>query len=304
MAGYELPPFAALRAFEAYGRLGGVRRAAAALDVSHAAVSRHLRALEALLGVALINRQGGGLTQEGQGYYARIASAIGEISAATSAVRARHSMQLHIWCVPGFAYHWLIQRLSAFRRDHPAVAIDLRPTDNPPNFALNEADGDIRYVRHAANAPHLRSVELARPRVFPVASPAYAASLAGKLQSAADLLQAALIQEDSDAEWRDWFLAQGVAADVIAPAARLWHAHLALAAAREGQGVALGNLYLVDEDLRSGRLVEIKPARGAFAAATLGAYCFQAREDRWGGDGVSAFRRWLGKAVLEGAAAS
>jgi DNA-binding transcriptional LysR family regulator len=46
----RLPPFAALRAFDAIGRRGGIRRAAEELGISHAIVSRHLAALETFWG--------------------------------------------------------------------------------------------------------------------------------------------------------------------------------------------------------------------------------------------------------------
>jgi len=37
----------------------------------------------------------------------------------------------------------------------------------------------------------------------------------------------------------------------------LWHAHLAIAAAKKGRGVTLASSYLVENDLRDGSLVEI-----------------------------------------------
>lgn len=56
------PPLAALRAFEAVARLGSLSRAAVELNVTKSAISHQLRALEADLGVVLLNR-GGGLRQ-------------------------------------------------------------------------------------------------------------------------------------------------------------------------------------------------------------------------------------------------
>lgn len=54
-----LPPLAALRAFEATARLGGLARAAAALNVSTSAVSHQIRGLEESLGVRLLERSTG-----------------------------------------------------------------------------------------------------------------------------------------------------------------------------------------------------------------------------------------------------
>ncbi|MBK6491325.1 MAG: LysR family transcriptional regulator [Sphingomonadales bacterium] len=59
---------AALRAFEAVGRLGGVRRAAKELSIDHAVVSRHVRSLEAWVGIPLVvrNQLGYDLTELGE----------------------------------------------------------------------------------------------------------------------------------------------------------------------------------------------------------------------------------------------
>lgn len=80
------PPYATLRAFEAVGRLGGIRRAALALGLDHAVVSRHLRALEEWAGVPLINRQRQPriLTEAGARYHERITRALEEIAQASA----------------------------------------------------------------------------------------------------------------------------------------------------------------------------------------------------------------------------
>ncbi|RYY09097.1 MAG: LysR family transcriptional regulator, partial [Alphaproteobacteria bacterium] len=67
----SVPSLTALRAFEAIGSTGGLRRAARYLRVDHAVVSRHLRSLEVAVGVALVDRNqaGGRLTPAGQHYH-------------------------------------------------------------------------------------------------------------------------------------------------------------------------------------------------------------------------------------------
>jgi DNA-binding transcriptional LysR family regulator len=61
----RLPPLNALKAFEAAARLGGFARAADELHVSPGAVSRHVKLLEAHLGVPLFVRQAQGLKPTG-----------------------------------------------------------------------------------------------------------------------------------------------------------------------------------------------------------------------------------------------
>src|SRR6187397_506109 len=64
----SLPPLSALRAFAALAEAGSFSRAGEALNVSHAAVSQQVRALEERLGVLLVVRGGprGRLTPEGE----------------------------------------------------------------------------------------------------------------------------------------------------------------------------------------------------------------------------------------------
>ncbi|MEO8313733.1 MAG: LysR substrate-binding domain-containing protein [Pseudomonadota bacterium] len=294
------PPFSALRAFEAVGRLGGIRRAALELGLDHAVVSRHLRALEEWAGVPLMNRQreARALTDMGERLHKRISLALQEISDATAELQlVRGAKALRIWCVPGLALEWLTCRLPHFCALYPQVELALRSSDKSPDFGAHEAEVDIRYifgeqsVDPAVVSGAARRVELARPPVFPVASPQLRDSL-GELASAGDLLQAPLLHEEGDGQWRSWFLANDVTRVEHLAGPRLWHAHLALAAARQGQGVVLANPYLLHDDLETGRLVRLLDS-GNSSPTTLGAYVFSARADRWHASAIADFRRWL-----------
>ena len=293
------PPFATLRAFEAVGRLGGIRRAALALNLDHAVVSRHLRALEEWAGVPLINRQREArmLTQAGARYHQRITRALEEIAQASAEVLSiRNDRVLRIWCMPGFALGWLTVRLPGFMALVPQVELVLRPYDTSPDFTLCEADVDIHYFTgleplQLAGDSVARRIEIARPDVFPVASPKLVRSLR-PITRIDDLLQAPLLHEESEAHWRSWFSACGVACADSLPGPCLWQAHLAIEAARHGQGVALANPFLLGDDLSTGRLVPVLDSRLA-GCIQLGAYAFTARADRWQSPAVAALRRWL-----------
>ncbi|HWU01148.1 MAG TPA: LysR substrate-binding domain-containing protein [Novosphingobium sp.] len=301
------PPFAALRAFAAIGRHGGIRRAAEALGISHAIVSRHLSGLEDMLGVMLLNRHTGELTPTGQSYHARIGAALAEIEMATMAVMAQRRPGLTIWCSAGFALHWLTRRLPAFSRGRGRPVVDLRSTDAEPSFERDEADGDIRYSYDHAPQPlahGVRAEELARPQVFPVAAPELLARWPRPVMTLADLLAMPLIEEGSPAEWAAWLSAQEHGGAALPPAvARYGQAHLTLAAARAGQGVALSNHFLAAEDLAGGRLVPVVPQRQALQPVTLGAYVFRCPRARWSDPLLARFRAWLAEAVSADAGA-
>ncbi len=290
-----IPPFAALRAFEAVGRLGGVRRAAVSLGLDHAVVSRHIRALEEWSGVRLIDRLHGGgrLTSEGATYHARIAAALSEIASATADLTGMSNHdRLNIWCVPGFASQWLMSRLGNFRATNADLDMEFHPTDVSPDFARHEADADLRYMvssKIGQVAPGVRSIEIARPLVFPVGSPGLVAELNAAMDKPEDLLRAPLLHEDSDEEWRGWLAANNVDPGPRMLGPRLWHAHLTLDAARRGEGLALANCFLLGDDLETGRLVPL----GVGTPVALGAYMLFARKDRWDAPSVVRFRRWL-----------
>lgn len=298
------PPQAALRAFEAVGRLGRIRRAARELEIDHATVGRHIRTLEEWLGVALLDRREAGfvLTEYGQIYHHEISAALAMIAAATRRAMAKPDEQLlTIWCIPGFASLWLADRLADFSRNHPRLRVDLHPSDDQPDFDAREVDCDIRYVRDWEQKPRARGVqsyEFARPLVFPVCSAAFLSSLP-PIVDARNLLDCPLLHEDNDAEWMGWFRAQNMDVKGRLPGARVWHAHLTLNAARKGRGIALLNPMLLSEGLTTG-LVVVTPREGAFEPVRFGGYTLFARADIWNTPAVTSFRKWITQAA-EGA---
>lgn len=292
------PPFTALRAFAAVGEFGGIRKAAAVLELDHAAVSRHLRSLEVWAGVPLVERgaNGGKLTPEGAKFHARITSALNEIAVASAdLLHGADERALQISCIPGLASNWLLARLADFRQSNPEIQLVLRPSDTAPDFTRRDMDGDIRYVIDAAPdkppAGEIESVQLARPPVLAVASPARLDAL-GQLATAADLLKGPLLHEENARQWTAWFEANGVTSEPDLPGHRLWHAHLAVDAARRGEGLALANAFLVGDDFKAGRLVDVGALIGA-QPIVMGRYVFSARRDRWRTPALLAFRRWL-----------
>ena len=74
----SLPPLNALRAFAAAGRLGSFTKAATELNVSHSAISRHVRGLEKRLNAHLFRTKNTGveLTDQGRAYLAEITPAL------------------------------------------------------------------------------------------------------------------------------------------------------------------------------------------------------------------------------------
>ncbi|MCE2830318.1 MAG: LysR family transcriptional regulator [Sphingomonadales bacterium] len=296
----HLPSFAALRAFEAVGRLGGIRSAARALNLSHAIVSRHMAGLERDLGTTLLNRESAMLTAAGKAFHAQLSRVFSELESATREIRGKAQEKLVITCAPGLASNWLAARLARDAEMLNFSGIILTSRRDMPDLSDNSVDGDIRYIGDRDELPKaraVRSVILVRPQFFPVASAELVGEDSTHIESAADLATMPLIAESGAAEWRAWMEVQGVELGQELRMSQYGDAQLVLAAARAGQGVALANRYLVGDDLASGQLVLVKPKLGEFLEVRLGAYHFRAPNSRWTDGKLVRFRRWLNEGL-------
>lgn len=300
-----IPPFEALRAFDAVARLGGVRRAALSLGRDHAVISRHLRALESWTGAKLVDRTPAGmlLTEEGRRYHAEIGEAMDALANATiDLMRRGDHHRLHIWCAPGFALHWMSRRVGLFERSNPDVDIELRPADRGLDFASHETDINIRFVTTYGPpfelAADLRAEQAARVPIIAVASPEYLASRA-PIQSPHDLLEHRLLHEQQFDSWANWLGAHGVFEELDLHGPRLWQGHLTLDAAIHGRGVTLINKLVAADELSAGRLVEIGKGNPLFQPYTDGIYYLITRADRWDTPLIRRYRRWLFDAIAD-----
>ena len=135
----SLPSLGALRAFAALAEGGSFAAAGTALNVSHAAVSQRVRALEDKLGVALVRREGRRAvpTREGERLAAALEAAFADIRRAVDELTGADATRaLQISTTPAFAMRWLMPRLSEFRHEHPEVELMLNPTTELSSSSL------------------------------------------------------------------------------------------------------------------------------------------------------------------------
>jgi len=231
------------------------------------------------------------LTEAGLAFHAQISQAFDIIARATMSVRPATRPTLNIWCIPGIANRLLLSRLPELTGPPRNWDVNLQPTLSHPDLVRAEADAEIVYADVVDSRGALMAEALVRPRVFPVASPAYLARYPA-ITSLAELSKIALIHEESTEQWERWFELAGVFDLPPLRGQRLWHAHLAIEAARLGQGVALANDVLVADDLRSGVLVEVIPS-----SVYMETYQLVALKQRWDDPAIVALRDWL-KRVL------
>jgi LysR family transcriptional regulator, glycine cleavage system transcriptional activator len=157
-----------------------------------------------------------------------------------------------------FATKWLVPRLDRFRRLHPGVDVRLDVTERLADFAREEVDAATRFG--AGVYPGMRADRLFEEELFPVCSPGLVRG-ERPLRHPEDLRHHTLIHVDWRAEgetwpdWPMWLLAAGVTDVNPSRGIHFRETALAIQAAVEGQGVALGNTSLVSDDLAAGRLV-------------------------------------------------
>ena len=235
------------------------------------------------------------LTEAGARFHAQITKAFAIIAEATDEATKPARTPLRIWCTPGLAVMRLLPRLPELEARLPAFSIHLRPTLARPDLRHREADAEILYRAGEAEAPRegLIEIELAKPRVMPVVSPTLIDGRTRPASELALLFELPWIEELSSDEWCSWvdesWSANRRARAAAAVGARLWHAHVAIGAARLGQGVALANELLVEGELTEGRLVEI-----GRTDVRLGAYVLALRTEAREAPEMRELAAWLG----------
>ncbi len=282
----RLPSLNALRAFEAAARHVSFTLAAAELNVTHAAISRHIRELEAWLGIALFERTGRGviLTPDGAAYGRDLTPAFDRLAEATSrhAVR-RPTPRLSVSAEPSFATLWLLPRLGAFAAAHPEVDLVLNPSEILVDFSRDGVDLAIRSG--TGPWPGAIAVKLLDSDLFPVCCPDLLKD--GAFATVKAMAGATLLHDDTKQVWGEWLAAAGFVATMPTKGPILG-GYLAISAAENGQGFALADLVTAADGLLDGRLV-----RPFETSIRRGAYWFARPETVPESPAAQAFCQWL-----------
>jgi LysR family glycine cleavage system transcriptional activator len=256
----ELPSLTALRAFAVAGRTLSHTRAADELNVTQGAVSRLIQSLERDLGVPLFRRQGRGLrlTAAGAEYHRQILAGLEQMAAASRQVRQNATggvVRLNV--LPTLAFRWLVPRLADFQRRHPEVLINLVTGDGPPPPDCEPSDLFLRYGDGTAGG--LAAEFLMGETVGVLAAPAYLKN-APPLKSPADLRLHRLLQHTTRADgWLRYAAASGGDVPPQQDGPGFEHFFMLAEAAAAGMGLALIPMFLVEDEVRSGRLTLALP---------------------------------------------
>jgi len=259
----SLPPLNALRAFEAAARHQSFTRAAEELNVSHSAISRHVRGLEARLGLALFHTaaRGVSLTPEGGHYLARISPAFDVIGAATEGLTDRPEGRVVINCEPLFAAKVIAPRLGEIYSALPGVDLHLVGSTDLADLDRFEADLALRFAHRGA---------LDVPADLVSNAPIYPFAATGVVEgplTAAHLTQLPRFRDRRGDLWPAWAEKAGWGHLDLQPTPYSPRSWLAIEAALGGAGLFLSSADATHWDTEAGRLVrlsDVSLTEGAF----------------------------------------
>jgi LysR family glycine cleavage system transcriptional activator len=283
----RLPPFSAVKAFEAAARHLSFKAAADELCLSPSAISHQIRALEDYLATALFRREGNriSLTGTGRDYAGRLSQLLDHLDNSTQEAQAGvRGQTLRVLSTPGFAARWLLPRMAGFEH---AQAIRLHIAEGAPstNFSTNDADVVIKWRDDAEDGvdvvPFLRSAR------YPVVSPALLER--EKISHPRDLLRLPLFRDEVDDQWPEWFRAAGVVAELAEGDPIYPNCEYACTAAEAGLGVSLAYEAVVGPTVAEGRLVRL------FQTTTIPftIYAIATETARRSDPLIRSFRDWL-----------
>ena len=249
----DLPSPTALRSFEAAARHESFKAAAAELKVTPTAISHQIKQLERQLGCRLFRRETRQvrLTELGQLLFSATNEAFDRIEAGVAQVRRRAGRAtLTLGLGPILAAKWLTPRLPRFWQRCPEV--DLRLHHSLRSLGFRASGIDLTIDWGDGRVPDATVERLLEIAYSPVLSP----GLAGVgLADAAELARLPLLHQRDHSAWRAWLAAAGLDPAAAERGVVFEDAHVALQAALEGQGVALGVLPLIADELAAGRLI-------------------------------------------------
>jgi LysR family transcriptional regulator, glycine cleavage system transcriptional activator len=257
------PSITELQAFDAACRHESFTQAAVEMHCTQGAVSRQIASLEATVGVALFERtkQRLVMTDAGRAYLLSIRPALAQLEAATVQLLSHGGRggALNIAALPTFGAKWLIPRLPAFQRAHPEVTLNFLPHSQGYDFSRPELDASIRFgegVWPGAHADYIAgrdAIMIVAPDAF-VSLPA--PSRRKQALTARDLPRVGLLHHVSVPHaWEEWFASVGLV-DVnphVGP--RFDQFTLVIQAVAAGIGAAVVPRCLVEDELRSGRVI-------------------------------------------------
>ena len=254
-----IPSLTALRAFAATADLRSFSQAARVLNVTHAAVAQQVRALEDQLGRPLVQREGRGvsLTADGEQLAEALGEGFGAIQRGLEALKVGETDRpVRVTLTASFAAQWLMPRLKDFWERHPDIGLSLHPDSKVVDLHRERMDLAIRYGN--GDWPGVEAAYLTSARMVIAGAP----SLIGDRTdlSMEDLAGMDWILSRTWPE-QDAYLRQlGLDPEALSRT-DINSEELAIAAARQGLGLVIESVALIESDVTDRRLRIVHESR-------------------------------------------
>ena len=189
-----------------------------------------------------------------------------------------------------FSAFWLMPRIGAFQASHPGTELHLVTSDTVADWLADPIDIAIAYGD--GSWPGRQPERLFGDEILPVCHPAYIEKH-GQPQAPEDLLDHTLLQFESDHAtwigWPRWLETCGISAGSSLHGPHFTSYTIAMQAARDGQGIALGWRRLVEPLLEDRSMVRVTQR----AVVPDNAYFLLMPKRMDSNPAVRAFRDWI-----------
>jgi DNA-binding transcriptional LysR family regulator len=251
-----------MRIFAKVVEQGSFARAAAALDLSNAVVTRSVADLETHLGTRLLNRTTRklSLTETGQKYLERLQPILADIDDAESLAAAtarRPGGILRIYCHPGFGQAQLARLLPEYSQANPDVVLDVTLADGSIDLVEEGFDIGIFIGLQKFDASMIAR-RLATSRVVLCAAPSYVQRRGEPAVpadvSAHDCLNFAYeqLRHYWPVQWENKRLNVPIVSRMVSN-----NGEILRQAALAGLGVMIRSSFTLQDDFTSGRMVHL-----------------------------------------------
>ncbi|TYC80133.1 LysR family transcriptional regulator [Stappia sp. BW2] len=252
-----------LKTFLKVADTGSFTAAAERLDMTPQLASKYIRALECELGAQLFHRSTRrvNMTETGVAFYDRCARLVEDFEELKADVRQEHCSprgQLRLTAPHCFGGKYLVEALADFSAEHTEISATLDLTDRYVNLLDEGIDLAIRIGNLEDSSLLARQIGMV-PVVL-CASPEYIAN-APDLNNPNDLENHACIIDTNFKSQNKWtFLVDGQPVTYqVEGRLKVNSASGARTLALKGQGLLLSLQYMVDDDIKSGRLIPLLP---------------------------------------------
>ncbi|NRA55099.1 MAG: LysR family transcriptional regulator [Gammaproteobacteria bacterium] len=255
----RLPSTKELQAFLVTAELLNFTAAAQVLNVTQGAISRQIMSLEQQLKVRLFQRHARGLTltSKGNELLPLIEQALNLLNRAVEQI-CSDKQQIKLKA-PSCITPWLLPKLMAFEQHYPDIDVELTSAiKHNVNFATEPFDAAICYGPAPQNKSLLTQL-LFEERLTPVCAPSLLPDAKSPLSTNQLQSKTWLHATPQKSDWMLW-LKQAQRPELLADHNQHFATlDLAVNAAVQGFGIAIGDVTLAQADLAAGRLVTPHP---------------------------------------------